>query len=154
MSLAAEFTICTGLRQGELFRLSRADVNLGLDPAIVHVRESKNNRARMVPLVSRALEILEVWPVRPDGFVWRWRKRSGDFDDTWGTCRRVTGTAERLHWHDLRHFFAADCARAGRPIQDIARLLGNNISTAAKYVDHSEASYLRSAVAGLERIGS
>ncbi|MDN6258935.1 MAG: tyrosine-type recombinase/integrase, partial [Corynebacterium sp.] len=32
--------------------------------------------------------------------------------------------AERVHFHSLRHFFASSLISAGRPIQDVSRVMG------------------------------
>jgi integrase/recombinase XerD len=67
---------CTGLRASEAVRLRVSDVQLDLDPPVLHIFETKFRKSRLVPLHSTTAEVLRhykklrsegrvVWPADP-----------------------------------------------------------------------------------------
>ena len=88
----------TAMRRGELLALRWEDVNLGVRTATLH--DTKNGEARVVPLSSRALEVLRTLPRSITGQVIPMT--------AFAACaafERATGRAgiEGLRFHDLRH---------------------------------------------------
>lgn len=88
----------TAMRRGELLALRWEDVNLATRTAILH--DTKNGEARVVPLSSRALEVLQALPGSITGQVIPMT--------SFAACaafERATARAEieGLRFHDLRH---------------------------------------------------
>lgn len=134
----------TGMRRGELLKLTWRDVDLGR--AVIHIRDPKNGRDRAVPMNDEARSVIEQLSTgRPEA-------RLFPFDEikrAWHTCCRIAGI-EDLHFHDLRHTFATRLADAGADAFTIAALLGHTtIQMAARYT-HATDQGKRSAVEKME----
>ena len=95
--VAAAFALAleTAMRQGELLRLVREDVDVGYRIALV--RESKNGEARNVPLSKAAVAILAVLP--DDGRLFRVASRTAD---TLFRRARDAAGLRHIHFHDSR----------------------------------------------------
>lgn len=95
--VAAAFALAleTAMRQGELLRLVREDVDVGYRIALV--RESKNGEARNVPLSKAAVAILAVLP--DDGRLFRVSSRTAD---TLFRRARDAAGLRHIHFHDSR----------------------------------------------------
>lgn len=96
-ALAAAFALAleTAMRQSELLRLTRADVDT--ERRVLEVRQSKNNDARTVPLSRAALAILAVLPDK--GRLFPINARSAD---TLFRRARDAGGLKHIHFHDSR----------------------------------------------------
>lgn len=130
----------TGMREGELARLTWADVDLV--NSLIRVREGKTNAAvREVDLTPDAVELLgEHWndcgkpdddvllfstgsgPIAPStfcrGILYPAMKRAG--------VERVGPTGEKRTWHSLRHTYARIALEHGAPIFWLSRQLGHS----------------------------
>lgn len=134
----------TGLRQGELLRLEWSDVDLAR--RVLCVRTSKNKRPREVPLTARACELLthlhkQRGPIPMEGadrvLSWMPTKWGGNATKRFQVATRAAGLPH-LRFHDLRHLFGSNCAQAGVPIPDIAKLMGHKTLTMAlRYASHA-----------------
>jgi integrase/recombinase XerD len=63
---------CTGLRASEVVRLRVSDVQLNLDPPVLHIFETKFRKSRLVPLHSTTAEVLRHYKeLRSEGEVVR-----------------------------------------------------------------------------------
>lgn len=133
-----QFAIQTGMRRGELFALRWDDIDLGR--GLIHVRDTKSGRDRVVPLSSRARAVLEnvrragerVFPL-------------SDVKKAFGAALRRAGIRD-FRFHDLRHTAATRWAEAGADIQTIAALLGHSTLQMAMRYTHPQAEQLRKAV--------
>jgi integrase len=118
----------TGMRRGELLKLTWRDIDLGRE--VCHVRDPKNSRDRAIPMSDDARACLEqIRPGRADA-------RLFPFDEikrAWQTACRIAEIPD-LHFHDLRHTFATRLADTGADAFTIAALLGHStIQMASRY---------------------
>ena len=123
-----ELALQTGLRRGEQYGLTWADVDL--DTGVLQVVKSKNGAPRKVLLnsaaraaVERLLELNErndlVCPPRG-----KWFERAV----------QLAGIPD-FRWHDLRHTFASRLAMSGVDLRTIQELLGHkSFAVTLKYV--------------------
>lgn len=154
---AADFTLETGLRIGELLRLdAERDVDWSDGPyGSILVREQvKNKRARRVPMTARAAAALrrmmeERTRAGRDRLL-PWKTHRENFYKIWSESVDRAGLRGKMRWHDLRHNYAATVAAAGAGLPEIARLLGTTIETAARYADHTRENYRVRVVQRLE----
>jgi integrase len=162
-----------GLRRGELFGLTRADVDLL--HRVVHVRnqrqESKRGeqltgppktvagrRSLALPaeLVPELEEHLSRWvaPV-PDTLVFVGEKgagvRPGVWQREWDRARRSVGLPG-LHLHDLRHVAGTLAAATGAGTKEIMRRLGHATQGAALRYQHATDERDRVLASGIDRL--
>ena len=153
---AAQLTLDTGLRLGELLRLDWQDIDL--EGKTLTVRISKNKRPRTVSLGSRSLEALasqrelrgghpQTVPDRLFASITYATERTGELDMTgsvrnaWKAACEKAGFAG-LRWHDLRHVFAVTAVRAGVPLGDLQKLLGHkSLVMVLRYSRHSPSGF-------------
>jgi integrase len=162
-----------GLRRGELFGLSRADVDLL--HRVVHVRTQRQESRRGEQLVgppktvagrrSLALpdelvpeleEHLARW-VAPDAaapvFVGERGEgvRAGVWQREWDRARRSIGMPG-LHLHDLRHVAGTLAAATGAGTKEIMRRLGHATQEAALRYQHATDERDRVLANGIDRL--
>lgn len=110
----------SGLRVGEALRLDRGDVDLSA--GVLHIRQSKFNKSRLVPLASSVVAELERYAdvrdrerpaAAPDSFFVSLRGTRVIHECVWKTFRALcddagvgAGNSVRPTIHDLRHRFA------------------------------------------------
>lgn len=142
--LLVQGALLTGCRYGELIRLEVGDYHA--DAGAVHIRDSKASKPRFVPLTTegqrffagmvagrpsnaRIFDHATVDWVEVDGKTARRTIRIpwGDAHQT--RPMKVAHEAARIDppvtFHDLRHTYASLLAKAGVPLQVIARALGH-----------------------------
>jgi integrase/recombinase XerD len=135
----------TGLRMSEACRLETHDIDAAR--GVVHVRNGKGGRERMVMLRPRLLAILrEHWRAERPPSPWL-------FASQWGgplnpnTARKAlqraaasAGLTKRVTPHVLRHSFATHLLEQGTDLRVIQVLLGHtSIATTTRYVRVSAA---------------
>jgi integrase len=121
--------ITTGARRGELLSLRWSDVDL--KAARAHVRESKNDDQRMLPLAGKALEALRALKLQNSArSEYVFPNPSGHpgpfefFDKYWYAALEAAGIND-FHFHDLRHTCASYLAKEGCSLLEIANTLGH-----------------------------
>lgn len=136
----------TGLRQGEIAALEWGDLDLGSNPR-VHVRRAvteghvgspKSGHARIVPLPSDLVPILEAHPRRLGTDLVFPGVDGGHLTNSccWKRLRTVQRMAgmPKTSFHDLRHSYASQLATAGVPLGAIQAYLGHaDIETTMRY---------------------
>lgn len=129
----------TGARLGELLKLQWMDVNLGKQTA--RLLETKNGEDRVIPLSSKAREVLKSLPRHIHGRVfWRWAE-SDSFNKTWRrTCRRAGITD--LRFHDLRHEAVSRLFEKGLDSMEAAAVSGHKTLQTLKRYTHLRAEDL------------
>jgi integrase len=117
--------IHTGMRKGELLGLTWDAVDL--INGFIHLKQTKNGRARNLPINSTLRSVLVGLRTRID-VPWVFHDRNG---------RRITdrfkpfeGAVKKaglvnFHFHDLRHTFASWLVMAGVPLAAVSELLGH-----------------------------
>ncbi|HHF0608841.1 TPA: tyrosine-type recombinase/integrase [Pseudomonas aeruginosa] len=120
----------TGMRRGEVFNLTWADIDLKNKTITVEGDTSKSGQTRHIPMNREALAIIETWKdqhTRDSGYVFPSKdgKRLDNVNTSWeGVLKlaKVTG----FRWHDLRHTFASKLVMAGVPLNTVRDLLGHS----------------------------
>jgi integrase/recombinase XerD len=122
--LAVVLLYTTGLRRGELLRLTVSDYDAR--ERVLHIRESKFHKARVLPLSPDGSREIEAYltarrrcrvPLTSDTpLIWNWSRTGGrgytgvglgsGFQGLWKAARIRTATDARPRVHDLRHTFA------------------------------------------------
>jgi integrase/recombinase XerD len=129
-----------GLRLSELLHVRVAD----LDSArmVVHVRQGKGRKDRLVPLSPRLLgELRAYWRLgRPRTWLFPGKKPDQPLTDggaqrLFGRVRRRAGLGKRCSMHTLRHSYATHLLEAGVDLRTLQALLGHaSLETTARYL--------------------
>jgi site-specific recombinase XerD len=135
----------TGLRIGEVCALETRDIDSVR--MLIHVRNGKGGRDRMVMLPQRLLQYLRIYwkETRPKGKLFfpgteEGRPKSIDtVRDAIHKAARDAGIHKRVTPHILRHSFATHLLENGTDIRTIQVLLGHSsIRTTERYVQVSK----------------
>lgn len=158
--------IHTGMRRGELLRLTWEDVDFV--QSIIWVRKSKSGEGRRMSMnstVHRTLSALRdarrkrlsqkvvartaagpgVFVAPAGGFLWNLAR-------VWYQAVGTAGIAD-LHFHDLRHTFASRLAMRHVDLNTIRVLLGHKSLAMTYRYAHFDPEYLAAAVATLDAPG-
>jgi integrase len=102
------FALATGLRQGNIKRLTWEQVDLTRRIVTIEHGETKNDEALGVPLNDLAVSVLQRRMGEQSAFVFTWRgKPLGQVNTkTWRAALRRAGIPN-FRWHDLRHTWAS-----------------------------------------------
>jgi integrase/recombinase XerD len=135
-----EVAYACGLRLKELLGMQVRDIDSAR--LVLHIRQGKGQRQRLVPLSPRLLELLRgYWrQYRPATWLFPGVKPASAL--TGGTVQRVcqrtarrAGLTKRVHPHTLRHSFATHLLEAGVDLLSVQALLGHShFNTTAKYL--------------------
>jgi integrase len=126
--------INTGMRRGELFDLKWFDVDF--NRRIVHVRQSKSGRPRVIPLNSTAQTLLKGLPKTSEYVFPSPKNEKRRVNDVGRQFERAVKNAKiaDFHFHDLRHTAATRMADAGADPFTLAAILGHSdIRMTARY---------------------
>lgn len=170
MVLLAAFT---GLRRGELFALTRADIDLLHRTVRVRMQrqESKRGHALLGPpktaagrrtvalpseLVSDLEEHLAEWVgAEPAAMLFVGEKgepvRPGVWQREWVRARSSIGL-DHVHLHDLRHVAGTLAATTGAGTKEIMRRLGHATQEAALRYQHATDERDRVVASGIDRL--
>ena len=110
----------TGMRRGELLQLKWADINLQNRTATLW--ETKNGDRRVVPLSSKAIEILQKTPRSLCGRVFP-LSRAAQAKAFKEALKR--SKLDDLHFHDLRHTAITNMARKLPNVIELAAVSGH-----------------------------
>lgn len=143
----------TGIRQGELFSLEWAQVDMERRTLTVLASHAKGNATRTVPLNAEAMAVLAaVRPKGAAGLVFRSPVTGGRFNNikkAWAEITKAAGIPT-LRWHDLRHDFASQLVMRGVPLYTVQKLLGHANSRMTQRYAKLAPDTLAQAVAVLE----
>ena len=154
----ALLSLHTGMRAGEVFSLTWADVDL--TTGIISLKDTKNNRNRPAFMTETVKAMLQARPKsRPSELVFPGRdgKRtvqiSHSFNKTveqLGLNEGISDRRQRITFHSLRHTYASWLVANGTDIYTVKELLGHSdLKLTARYA-HVGENAMRSAVEGLE----
>jgi integrase len=122
-------SLATGVRQGELLRLTWADVDF--ERSRVRIMLTKNNESRAVHLPAVAIEALRA--IRKQGVVSTKHcflngqgtpHKKESVHHFWYVIREKAGLTD-FRWHDLRHSCASFLAQKGATLLEIGGVLGH-----------------------------
>src|SRR5690606_28662006 len=127
----------TGLRRGELFGLSWADVNLPGKLLTVSAGNAKSRKARHVPLNAEAADVLTRWK-RQGGKSWLVFPGAcgGRMTSNHKSWVALVADAELagFRFHDCRHHFASRLVLAGVDLNTVRELQGRaDIAMTVRY---------------------
>ena len=128
------FALYTGLRAGEILKLTTSDVNF--DTAFVHVVDSKTGKNRSVPLNRISYLILKKYANRnpsdimfkseDEGLANTTQKVFANVVKKCGFNNGIAGRRHRVVFHTLRHTFASWLVQDGTSIAEVSTLLGHS----------------------------
>jgi integrase len=132
-----QFAIETGMRRGEIVRLQWRDVDF--ERRVAKLRDTKNGFDRVIPLSSRALEILERQTSKRSGNVF-----SICADSITKAFSRVIDRAglHDLRFHDLRHEAASRFFELGLSVMEVSSITGHRDLASLKRYTHLRAEDL------------
>ncbi len=139
LSVLVRLALVTGARRGELLKLTWADVDL--ERGQIHLRETKNNEPRTVPVIKDVMEHLKAWGKirRLDSkFVFPHLSRNDrpyNIDAPWQEALTAAGI-ENFRFHDLRHSCASYLAQAGASPLQIGSILGHKSLSMVRRYSH------------------
>ncbi len=154
----ALLSIHTGMRAGEVFSLTWADVDLA--GGVVLLKDTKSNKTRPAFMTGAVKSMLQSrTKTAPAELVFPGRngKKIVQASDTFtravdklGLNEGITDRRQRVTFHTLRHTFASWLVESGTDIYTVQELLGHSdLKLTARYAHIGENS-LRSAVQRLE----
>lgn len=114
--------VCTGWRQGELWRLTQANVRAD----VLMIEDTKNGEARISPIHERIADVVARLP-----FSVGRRSVFRHFKD----AAQAIGLPE-LRFHDLRHTTASLIINAGGTLRDVQEVLGHKSAATANRYAH------------------
>lgn len=137
--------IHTGMRRGELFKLRWFDVDF--NRGVIHVRDTKTNKNRDVPMNAEVRGMLEGMP-KTGAHVFPSPRTGGqlvDIKNPFGAACEAAKISD-LRFHDLRHTAATRLADAGVNVVVIADILGHGDIRTTKRYSHAMEESKREAV--------
>lgn len=115
----------TGLRLGEILKVSFTPHSIPHSKIVMaNVRDSKNGKPRVVPLVGWAK-----WAIKSFPLTYHKRTLIRDFEQA-----REKAGMPHVHFHDLRHSCASMLLAAGVSLEVIGQILGHkSVQTTRRY---------------------
>jgi site-specific recombinase XerD len=145
-----------GLRLMEVLTLQVADIDSAR--MLVHVRQGKGNKDRLVPLSLKLLtELRDYWRLfRPKLWLFSNKGQKPVLPATVQRQLRRTvlkaGLSKPATMHTLRHSFATHMLEAGVDVMTLQKILGHRqLSTTARYL-HLRGDYLQQLPSLLDRL--
>ena len=137
--------LTTGMRKGEILGLKWNQIDF--DNGLAHLRETKNNHNRTVPLVEEVLDEIETIynnrnPAKEHVFASRTAFGEIDINKAWYTVLKRSGI-ENLRFHDLRHSFATMAAQQGASNLELSTAMGHKTLQMLKRYTHLEGNLTR-----------
>ncbi len=135
-----KFAMFTGLRRGELFKLTWDDVDF--ERNMVTLRTPKGGKTTTLPLNSQAIDVLRSLEVKvPFVFPGKKGKQPGedykqrtDFKGPWERIRKAAGLPKDFRFHGLRHHFASTLVSNGVDLGIVRELLTHkHVGTTERY---------------------
>ena len=117
----------TGLRRGEVFGLTWADVDLERAMLTVRGEGAKSGQTRHVPLNVEALDVLTRWHESASADLVFPGENGARMTAVRTAWSKVLADAEIVgfRWHDMRHTFASRLVMAGVDLNTVRELLGH-----------------------------
>ena len=127
----------TGLRPGDLRRLTRNHVEATEKGRRIFLRTSKRKRDVSIPVTARAAEIIDATPARqllicasPTGLVWD----AGNFGTDFRAARKEAKIRSELRLYDTRGTAATLLLHAGLGLDEIAVWMGWSLQYAGQMI--------------------
>jgi integrase len=142
------FTMYTGIRRGEVFKLTWDDVDL--NRRIFTLRDPKGILDQILPLSSEATEVLRKVP-REYNTKWVFYGKNGqqrtDFKGPWARIRKAANLPKTYRFHGLRHNFASYLASSGESIYMVQKLMCHkDVKTTMRYAHLTDQAKRQAAI--------
>lgn len=139
-----KFALFTGLRRGEIFKLSWDDVDF--ERGIITLKDPKSGKTQNIPVSMEALEILRTLEVTsPFVFPGKGGGQRVEFNGPWVRIRKAAGLPEKFRFHGLRHHFASALVSAGFDLLVVQKLLTHKDAKTTQRYAHLSPSALKEA---------
>lgn len=139
-----KFTLLTGMRRGELFKLTWDDIDF--ERGMVTLREPKGGKTQTIPVSPMALEVLKSLEVNsPYVFPGKEGQQRTDFKGPWLRIRKAAGLPDNFRFHGLRHHFASTLVSAGYDLLVVQKLLTHKDSRTTQRYAHLSPGALKEA---------
>ena len=139
-----KFTLLTGIRRGELFKLTWDDVDF--ERGMVTLREPKGGKTSTIPVSPEALDVLRGLAVRSSYvFPGKGGGQRTDFKGPWKRIRQAAGLPTHFRFHGLRHHFASTLVSAGYDLLVVQKLLTHKDSRTTQRYAHLAPGALKEA---------
>lgn len=119
----------TGMRRGELFKLTWDNVDANARTITVTGVTAKSKKTRHIPLNKEAIDILKNWRKQGDDGGLVFPSAVGTVLDniqtSWGNLTKKA-KLKAFRFHDLRHSFASRLVMAGVDLNTVRELLGHS----------------------------
>jgi integrase len=145
--------LSTGARQMELLTLTWSQVDF--EQKVLHLLDTKNGTARVLPLTGRALELMrDHFKVRRADTMLVFPGKSGRtpvrLRTAWETAVRRADLTD-FTFHDMRHTFASYLAMNGASLMEVAEALGHKTLAMVKRYAHLSEAHTRGVVERMNR---
>jgi integrase len=141
------FCLHTGVRRGELFKLTWDDLDLTRQTMIL--RDPKGKIDQTLPLSDKAVEVLKNLPrdyETPWVFYGKKGKQRTDFKGPWMRIKKAAKLPKDFRLHGLRHHFASSLVSAGIDLYTVQKLLCHKDAAMTQRYAHLANKTLRDAV--------
>jgi len=141
-----KFLLYTGLRRGELFRLTWKDINF--DRQSVTLRDPKGILDQVLPFSDKASFVLHNLPKNNSDYIFpgKYGGKRVDFKRPWANIKKAAELPSSFRLHGLRHHFASSLVSEGVDLYTVSKLLTHkNTKTTMRYA-HLADQTLRDAV--------
>jgi len=160
-----EFALYSGMRQAEIFGLTRVNVHLEENYLLVLAKDVKTHQGRSVPINETMREILTRRMKKPGSdfvFCNHNGERLSHLSRGFKSARKEAGlirwevkdgeTVEvRFRFHDLRHTFGSRLGMDGIDLKSIMEIMGHKTAKVAMRYQHPSPNHKLEAVKGLDK---
>lgn len=141
-----KFALLTGLRRGELFKLTWDDVDF--ERSLIRLRDTKGGKTENLPISGEALEVLKSLDMESTYvFPGKDGKQRKNFSGPWHRIREAAGLPKDFRFHGLRHHFASVLVSNGVDLAIVQKLLTHkDFKTTQRYAHLSPGALKEAAV--------
>ncbi|MDB2414893.1 tyrosine-type recombinase/integrase, partial [Rickettsiales bacterium] len=143
----------TGMRRGEIFKLSWSNVHFNRRQLTVLATTAKSGKTRHIPMNNEVMDVLKKWQRSSKGKLVFPGKEGKPMDNIKKSWDKLTEHAalDDFHFHDLRHHFASRLVMADVSLITVKDLLGHaDLKMTLRYA-HLSPAHNADAVAKLDR---
>jgi integrase len=138
------FALFTGLRRGEIFKLTWDDVDF--ERGLLTLRDPKSGKTENIPVSMKALDVLRSLEVTSSlVFPGKDGRQRTEFSGPWQRIRQAAELPGNFRFHGLRHHFASTLVSNGVDLLLVQALLCHKDSKTTQRYSHLAPGALRDA---------